>query len=174
MAQTNLLLSGMLFVLMVVTPLYTPFVRRFEKKKIMMVSLFLLFVAVLLSAYAASYEVLLLSRVLQGIFIPGITAIMLAYVQDIYPQKHRGLGMGVYMAATGFGAVMGRLLAGWMTYAYSYKEAFGVFTLLLLLALGAMAWGVWDFGIMLFPTKKSINFKDELREKNIFRHIYYC
>jgi len=160
-AQTNLLLSGMLFVLMVVTPLYAPLLRRFEKKKIMMVSLFLLFLAVLLSAYATSYEVLLLSRVLQGVFIPGITMTMLDYVQEIYPQKHRGLGMGIYMAATGFGAVIGRLLAGWMTYVYSYKEAFGVFALLLLFALGAMAWGLPSVKVAESHAKKGIQ-KDNL------------
>jgi YNFM family putative membrane transporter len=155
----------MLFVLMVATPLYAPLVRRFEKKKMMMVSLFFLFWAVLLSAYATSYEVLLFSRVLQGVFIPGITAIMLAYVQEIYPQKHRGLGMGVYMAATGFGAVMGRLLAGWMTYVYSYKEAFGVFALLLLLALGAMAWGLPSVKVAEPHAKKGI------QKDNLFRYL---
>jgi len=166
MAQTNLLLSGMLFVLMVVTPLYAPLLRRFEKKKIMMTSLFLLFVAVLLSAYATSYEVLLLSRVLQGVFIPGITVTMLDYVQEIYPQKHRGLGMGIYMAATGFGAVIGRLLAGWMTYVYSYKEAFGVFALLLLFALGVMAWGLPSVKVAEPYAKKGI------QKNNLWRYMF--
>ncbi len=142
MTQANLLLSGMLFVLMVATPLYAPVVRRFEKKKIMMVALFFLFLAMLLSAFATSYSMLLVSRVMQGIFIPGITATMLVYVQEVYPKEQRGLGMGIYMASTGFGAVMGRLLAGWMTYLYSWQEAFGLFALLLLVALLAMAWGL--------------------------------
>ena len=138
MTQTNLLLSGMLFVLMVVTPLYAPLSRRFEKKKIMLFATFLLGLSVALSAFASSFDMLLFSRVLQGIFIPGITAIMLSYVQEIYPQKHKGLGMGIYMAATGFGAVMGRLLAGWMSYLYSWREAFLVFVILLILAWSAM------------------------------------
>jgi len=142
MTQTNLLLSGMLFVLMVATPLYAPIVRRFEKKKIMMVALFFLFLSVLLSAFATNYTMLLISRVMQGIFIPGITATMLVYVQEIYPKEQRGLGMGIYMASTGFGAVMGRLLAGWMTYLYSWQEAFGLFAFLLLVAFFVMAWGL--------------------------------
>ena len=142
MTQTNLLLSGMLFVLMVVTPLYASIVKRFEKKKIMMLALFFLFLAVLLSAFSSNYTILLLSRVIQGIFIPGITVTMLIYVQEIYPKKQRGFGMGVYISATAFGAVIGRLLAGWMTYLYSWKEAFGMFALLLLLALLAMKWGL--------------------------------
>ena len=90
-AETNLLLSGMLFVLMVATPLYTPIAKRWEKKKIMMVSIFFLFIAVGMSAFATSYELLLARRVMQGIFIPGITAIILSYVQEIYPKEHRGL-----------------------------------------------------------------------------------
>jgi len=158
MAETNLLLSGMLFVLMVATPLYAPIAKRWEKKKIMMVSIFCLFIAVDLSAFAASYELLFASRVMQGIFIPGITAIMLSYVQEIYPTEHRGLGMGIYMAATGFGAVMGRLLAGWITYAYSWREAFGLFALLLLVALFAMA-------IQLPTVKAETNTQKEKREK---------
>jgi len=142
MVETNLLLSGMLFVLIVTTPFYAPITKRYEKKKIMMIAIFFLFIAVLLSAFSTNYYWLLLSRVMQGIFIPGITAIMLSYVQEIYPKEHRGLGMGIYMAATGFGAVIGRLLAGWITYLYSWQEAFGLFALLLLVALLAMAWGL--------------------------------
>jgi len=142
MAQTNLLLSGMLFVLMIATPFYASFIRRFEKKKIMMVALFFLFVALLLSTLATSYEILLFSRLLQGVFLPAITATMLSYVQEIYPKEHRGLGMGIYMASTAFGAVMGRLLAGWITYLYSWREAFGVFALLLLVALLVMKLGL--------------------------------
>jgi len=144
MAQTNFLLSGMLFVLMIATPFYAPLVQRFNKKKIMMFSLFFLFISVLLSAFATSYTLLLVSRVMQGLFVPGITAMMLSYVQDVYPKENKGLGMGIYMAATGFGAVMGRLLAGWVSYAYSYQEAFGLFACLLLVALLTMAWGLPD------------------------------
>lgn len=140
MAQTNLLLFGMLFVLMLVTPLYAPLARGFEKKKIMLFATFFLGLSVALSAFASSFEMLLFSRVLQGVFIPGITAIMLSYVQEIYPKEHRGLGMGIYMAATGFGAVMGRLLAGWVTYVYAWREAFMLFVILLLVAWFAMYW----------------------------------
>ena len=164
MAQTNLLLSGMLFVLMFITPFYALVANRFEKKKIMMVAIFFLFLSVLLSALATSYYGLLLSRLMQGIFIPGITAIMLSYIQEIYPQKHRGLGMGIYMAATGFGAVVGRLLAGWITYFYSYQEAFGLFSLLLLLALTVMAWG-------LPTTLLATNFKVKHYQDSIWKYL---
>ena len=133
-AQTNLLLFGMLFVLMFATPMYAPLLQRFEKKKIILFSMGLLAISVLISALSSNFYCLLFSRVLQGIFIPGITVTMLSYVQEIYPKKHRGLGMGIYMSATGFGAVFGRLLAGWMTQWYSWREAFGFFVMLLLLA----------------------------------------
>ena len=67
---------------------------------------------------------------------------MLSYVQDIYPDKHRGLGMGIYMASTSFGAVLGRLLAGWITSLYSWRIAFATFSILLLIALIAMIYAL--------------------------------
>jgi len=52
-------------------------------------------------------------------------------------------------------------LAGWMTYAYSYKEAFGLFALLLLVALGAMAWGLASVKVAKTHAQKGIQ-KDNL------------
>ncbi len=136
--ETNLLLSGMLFVLMFSTPFYAPISNRFGKKKIMVFCTFFLFLSVLLSSVTSNFYVLLFSRFLQGVFVPGITAIMLSYVQEIYPKSHRGFGMGIYMAATSFGAVIGRLLAGWITFLYSWKIAFLIFAILLFIAFFAM------------------------------------
>ncbi|WP_321469490.1 MFS transporter [Halarcobacter sp.] len=136
--EINLLLSGMLFVLMIATPFYIPISNRFGKKNIMIFCTFFLFLSVLLSSITSNFYVLLFSRFLQGVFVPGITAIMLSYVQEIYPKNHRGLGMGIYMAATSFGAVMGRLLAGWITFLYSWRIAFLVFAILLFIAFFAM------------------------------------
>ncbi|PLY09757.1 MAG: hypothetical protein C0625_00750 [Arcobacter sp.] len=136
--ETNLLLSGMLFVMMVSTPFYAPISNRFAHKNIMLFSLFFLFLSVFLSSVTTNFYILLFSRFLQGMFLPGITAIMLSYVQEIYPKSYRGLGLGIYMAATGFGAVIGRLLAGWITFLYSWKMAFLSFAVLLFIAFIAM------------------------------------
>ena len=161
--QTNLLLFGMLFVLMLTTPIYAPLARRYEKKKLMLFSIGFLACSVLISAWASNFYWLLFSRVLQGIFIPGITAIMLSYVQEIYPKKHHGFGMGIYMAATGFGAVLGRLLAGWMTQWYGWREAFGIFVLLLVLAWVAMYVGL--------PSSKSTTTKPKANRKKLLSYL---
>ena len=162
MTQTNLLLSGMLFVLMLSSPFYAPLSRYFQMKKIMLFSISALFLSVLLSAFASGYDMLLISRILQGIFIPGITAIMLSYVQEIYPKEHRGLGMGIYMSATAFGGVMGRLLAGKITYLYSWREAFLFFALLLVVAFVAMKFGLPDVD------RKSIG---KVEKNSIFKYL---
>ncbi len=141
-AQTNTLFSGMIFTLMIATPFYILASNKWQRKKIMIFSTFFLFLAVSISASTTNFYILLFSRILQGIFIPGITAIMLSYVQDIYPDKHRGLGMGIYMASTSFGAVLGRLLAGWITSLYSWRIAFATFSILLLIALIAMIYAL--------------------------------
>ncbi len=163
MAQTNLLLFGMLFVLMLTTPMYAPLARKYEKKKLMLFSIEFLACSVLISAWASNFYWLLFSRVLQGIFIPGITAIMLSYVQEIYPKKHHGFGMGIYMAATGFGAILGRLLAGWMTQWYGWREAFGVFVVLLVVAWVAMYMGL--------PSSKSTTTKPKANRKKLLGYL---
>ncbi len=140
--ETNLLLSSILFVLMIFTPMYIVLSKHFDKKNIMLGSIFFLFLSFVLSASAPNFEILLLSRILQGIFIPGITVIMLFYVYELYPPTHIGFGMGIYMAATGFGAVFGRLLAGWVTTIYSYKVTFAVFAGMLLVVLFIISIGI--------------------------------
>ena len=148
---------------MFATPLYTPLLQRFEKKKIILFSIGVLTIAVLISALASNFYWLLFSRLLQGLFIPGITVTMLSYVQEIYPKEHRGLGMGVYMAGTGFGAVLGRLLAGWMTQWYGWHEAFGLFVVLLL-----FAWVVMFIGL---PSSKSTSNSKEIDKKVLLGYL---
>jgi MFS transporter, YNFM family, putative membrane transport protein len=165
-SETNLLLFSMLFTLMIATPLYIPIIKRYDKKKIMVFSIFFLFLSVSLSALADSYYLLLFSRILQGIFLPGFTAVMLSYVQEIYPKNSIGLGIGIYMAATSFGAVAGRLLAGWVTYMYSWEIAFFVFASLLLVALFALI-----FGLPSVKKDKS-NTKQIINEQSIFHYFF--
>ena len=148
---------------MFATPLYAPLLQRFEKKKIILFSMGLLTLSVLVSALSSNFYWLLFSRVLQGIFIPGITVTMLSYVQEIYPKEHRGLGMGIYMAGTGFGAVLGRLLTGWMTQWYGWREAFGFFVLLLLLAFVATYVGL--------PTSTSTSTRKAIDKKTILGYL---
>jgi len=164
-AETNSLLFGMIFTLMITTPFYIIVSNHWRKKKIMVYSTFFLFIAVAISAFATNFYVLLFSRILQGIFIPGITAIMLSYVQDIYPEKTRGQGMGIYMSATSFGAVIGRLLAGWITSLYSWRIAFATFAILLLIALISMIYGLPS------DEKKNIS-KKIIVKKNILNYIF--
>ncbi len=164
-SETNLLLSGMLFVLMISTPFYAPLSNRWSKKNIMVIATFFLFLSVVISAIASNFYMLLFSRVMQGIFVPGITALMLSYVQEIYPKTHRGFGMGIYMAATSFGAVVGRLLAGWITYIYSWKEAFAAFAILLLVALIAMIFGLPS------SEKNSNSIKKKINKENIIKYL---
>ncbi|WP_044417164.1 MFS transporter [Halarcobacter anaerophilus] len=161
--ETNLLISGMLFILMITTPFYASISNRFEKKNIMVFSTFFLFISVLFSAMTTNFYLLLICRIIQGIFIPGITAIMLSYVQEIYPKSNVGLGMGIYMAATSFGAVIGRLLAGWITFIYSWRIAFAFFAFLLIIAFFSIIFGL--------PSPKKIKTKKLVKKGNLLNYL---
>lgn len=126
-SETNLLLSAMLCMLMLCTPWYAPLSNRIGKKRTMLFACLLLIIPTLLSALAPSFGWLLANRLLQAMFIPGVTAVMIAYIHDIYPKKHVGFAMGIYMAATSLGAVLGRLFAGLITHWFSWRIAFFLF-----------------------------------------------
>ena len=68
------------------TALTAPFIgmvaERHGRKKVIVPSLFLLTVPTFLAASSSSLPVLIFWRFAQGLFVPGIIAVMLAYVNE--------------------------------------------------------------------------------------------
>jgi len=65
-----------------------------------------------LTGFARSYYELLVLRALTGIGINGAAPVARALVADIYPPDKRGKGYAVYNFSTGFGVLLGMLMAG--------------------------------------------------------------
>lgn len=136
--KVNLLISAMLYVLILGTPIYAPISAAIGRKKTMVFSTLLLIIPTFVAALAPTFSWLLICRIFQGLFIPGVTAIMLAYVLVTYPKENVGLAIGMYMSASSLGGVLGRLLAGWITQWFSWRAAFLFFAVLLIIAVFLM------------------------------------
>ncbi|MEM1638891.1 MAG: MFS transporter [Desulfurococcaceae archaeon] len=65
-----------------------------------------------LTAFARNYYEMLLLRALTGIGINGAAPIARAIVADLYPPEKRGKGYALYNFSTGFGVLLGMLMAG--------------------------------------------------------------
>ena len=83
------------------------FVDRFDRKKVLLVGYTGFLIGTLFCALSPTYAVLLLSRIVAGIFGGLIGAQVLSIVADLVPYERRGTAMGIIMAAFSVASVFG-------------------------------------------------------------------
>lgn len=111
------------------------------RKPVMVAACALLAVPTFLCAVAPTFETLLLFRALQGLFMPGFTAVAVAYLGDHYAGADLGPKVGGWIAATVAGGLSGRvasgLIASWINWRAPFIF-FGLWTLVAAIALGRL------------------------------------
>lgn len=80
---------------------------RFDRKRVLLVGYIGFLIGTLLCAISPTYFILLLSRIVAGIFGGLIGAQVLSIVADLVPYERRGTAMGVIMAAFSVASVFG-------------------------------------------------------------------
>lgn len=111
------------------------------RKPVVVTSCALLVMPTLLCAFAPTYGALLVFRALQGLCIPGITAVAVAYISEMVEPRAIGSAVGGWIAATVAGGLTGRVMSGLITDFFGWRAVFVVFaalTLLCALMLAAM------------------------------------
>lgn len=83
------------------------FVDRFDRKRVLLVGYAGFLIGTLFCALSPTYSLLLLSRIVAGIFGGLIGAQVLSIVADLVPYERRGTAMGVIMAAFSVASVFG-------------------------------------------------------------------
>jgi MFS transporter, YNFM family, putative membrane transport protein len=95
------------------------------RKIIMTLSLFSSAVLALLISFSPDFFVLLGLRALQGMVLAGLPSIAMAYVGEEFHPGSLGLAMGLYVSGTTAGGMVGRIGAGVLADAYSWRVALG-------------------------------------------------
>jgi predicted MFS family arabinose efflux permease len=83
------------------------FLDRFDRKKILLWVYVGFAIATLGCALSPSYSILLLARILSGLFGGLTSALILAIIGDVIPDTRRGRAMGLVMAAFSVASVLG-------------------------------------------------------------------
>ena len=83
------------------------FVDRFDRKKVLLVGYTGFLIGTLFCALSPTYGILLISRIVAGIFGGLIGAQVLSIVADTIPYERRGTAMGIIMAAFSVASVFG-------------------------------------------------------------------
>ena len=112
------------------------FLDRFDRKKILLWVYVGFAIATLGCALSPSYSVLLLARILSGIFGGLTSALILAIIGDVIPDNKRGRAMGLVMAAFSVASVLGVPMGLFLASLSDWHMPFYILTGLSILSLG--------------------------------------
>lgn len=93
-------------------------------RNLLLVSLLIFVTGSALSGLAWSGSSLIFFRVLQGIGGGPITPMAMVFLTVAFPEKQRGLAMGLYGMASAFGPAVGPVLGGYVTDHLSWRMVF--------------------------------------------------
>jgi len=110
------------------------------RKRVMVGSLALLVLPTLACAVARDFEQLLAFRALQGLLIPGVTAVAVAWAGDHYASRDLRAAVGGVIAASVAGGLWGRVASGLVAEHRGWRAAFLLSALVT--ALGALGMAV--------------------------------
>ncbi|WP_229720342.1 MFS transporter [Oceanobacillus neutriphilus] len=100
--------------LLIATPIFGVVSDKFGRRGPMLWGILGLGVATLLFAFANTFWLLLLCRVLQGIAAAATWTSGLALLADFYPSKERGKVMGIALSGQAVGTLLGPAFGGWL------------------------------------------------------------
>ncbi|WP_167512734.1 MFS transporter [Aliivibrio finisterrensis] len=106
------------------------------RRKVILLSLFMLPVIGVTSLLTDSLIVLIICRAAMGIALAGFAAVAVAYMADAFTAKAFSYAIGAYISANSLGGISGRLFSGVITDHFSWQMA--VILMALISAIGAI------------------------------------
>jgi YNFM family putative membrane transporter len=114
------------------------FSERVGRKPMMGLALALAAITTVLCTFANDFTQLLLLRAILGIALGGMPAVAIAYLGEEIEGKSLGQSIGLFIAGSAFGGMVGRLVSAFLSDHFSWRVAFAV--------LGAAGmYAAWDF-----------------------------
>jgi predicted MFS family arabinose efflux permease len=86
--------------------------ERMGRRKLILLSIFLLALPTVLASTAGGLSQLVFWRFLQGIVTPGIFGVTIAYIAEEWPRHRVPHVMSIYVSGTVLGGFLGRILTG--------------------------------------------------------------
>jgi predicted MFS family arabinose efflux permease len=137
------------------------FADRFDRKRLLLFFYLGFTAGTALCALAPNYHVLLLGRIVTGLFGGVIGSIVLAIITDLFPLYLRGRVMGFVQTAFAASQVLGIPVGLFLSNHWSWHVAFGALVGLSIAAIAA----VW---LVMKPVNEHLQLK---QDKTAFRHL---
>ena len=139
--EVSFTVSATILATALTAPIIGMIAERRGRKKVIVPSLFLLTIPTALVATSTSLRALIFWRFAQGLFVPGVIAVMLAYVNEERAGRGVGRAMSSYITGTVIGGFLGRFISGVVATHWHWRSAFLVLAALNL--TGAVMVRVW-------------------------------
>ncbi len=139
--QVSLTVSATILATALMAPIIGMIAERRGRKKVIVPSLFLLTIPTALAATSTNLGELIFWRFAQGLFVPGVIAVMLAYINEEWAGRGVGRAMSAYVTGTVIGGFLGRFLSGVIATRWNWRATFLVIGALNL--MGAILVRAW-------------------------------
>jgi len=137
--HTGLTVTATLIAVALVAPFVGGISDALGRRRLILGAGLALVVPTLLSAWAPGLDWLILCRFLQGLLLPFIFAVTVAYIAEECPGPEAVRVTGVYAVGTIVGGFGGRFIAGWATEFAGWRTAFVILAMLTMLCAGVIA-----------------------------------
>jgi len=111
-------------------PFVGPLADALGRKRVIVSAIFLLALVTFGAASAGSLHVLLVWRFAQGLLMPAVFAVTLAYIAEEFPPEVGGRAMGAYIGGNVVGGFLGRYLTAVVASRWDWHVAFVVLGML--------------------------------------------
>jgi MFS transporter, YNFM family, putative membrane transport protein len=94
------------------------------RKKVIVPSLYAITVPTLLAATSQNLHQLIFWRFMQGLFVPGVIVVIMAYIGEEFSGPFVGRAMASYITGTVLGGFGGRYISGMVAHHFDWRDAF--------------------------------------------------
>lgn len=135
----SMTISAVTLAIALAAPIIGLMADRLGRKRVIVGATLALALPTLWASRAPDLAALVHWRFLQGLCVPGIFVVTIAYVTEEWPAKRAALAMSVYVVGTVLGGASGRVFAGLITAHWGWRAAFVTLGMLTILG-AALTW----------------------------------
>ncbi len=136
-AAVSLTISATTFAVALIAPFTGAAADVLGRKRVIVTAMFALVVPTVMVAFAGSLGAIVFWRFVQGLMLPPIFAVTIAYVGEEWPEEATAM-TGIYVSASGVGGFLSRFVSGVLAEHFGWRVAFlGLAAITLACAVGA-------------------------------------
>ncbi|HUC66772.1 MAG TPA: MFS transporter [Stellaceae bacterium] len=139
-SAVSLLVSATTLAIALIAPFTGTVADVVGRKRVIVSAMFALVLPTALLGLAGGLDAMVLWRFVQGLLLPPIFAVTIAYIGDELPAAEATSATGIYLSASSFGGFLGRFLPGLLAGPIGWRGAFLSLAVITLAAALGVLW----------------------------------